>query len=77
MSVGKIYPRVGMLVRHQPSGLPARVEKVVTNNRLAVKILFANGMTIKVMAADIEQNVTEAEKSRFARDLVVVRPPQL
>ena len=76
MSARQIKPHVGEVVRHQPSGLPARVQDLIEQKQSKMRILFADGVTMSVPWNDIERNVTEEEKARFARDLVLVRTSQ-
>src|SRR5688572_22211538 len=65
-------PPLGEVVRHQPSGLTVRVQRLIGTHRNIVQILFADGEVGTAHLREIEMDLTAEEKLRFARDLPII-----
>jgi hypothetical protein len=70
-------PRVGALLRHRPSGLPARLERIAGPHVKIFKVLFADGTTKLVHLSELDDDLTEQEMERFSHDLPIVTETSL
>lgn len=65
-------PQVGDLVRHHPTGFPVRVESIRGTHRNMFGILFSDGVKDIAHIVELDFDLTDEEKQRFAGDLPVM-----
>ena len=73
MTTTQEIPQVGDLVRHHPTGFPARVESIMGTHRNMFGILFSDGVKDVAHIVELDFDLTDEEKRRFASDLPGVR----
>ena len=73
MTARQELPQVGDLVRHHPTGFPVRVESIRGTHRNMFGILFADGVKDTAHIVELDFDLTDEEKQRFASDLPVMK----
>ena len=73
MAATQELPQVGDIVRHHPTGFPARIESIRGTHRNMFGILFSDGVKDIAHIVELDYDLTDQEKQRFASDLPVVK----